>query len=524
MVKPKKILAIIIPISIVVLIFLLSIIFAIINMNSTSILKGISINGIDVSKMTKEEATLTLSKLVEEKGKEKLKIYYSGENKDLENNETSNETNIEISSLDVKYNINEAVSEAYNEGRTGNIFQNNYTILRHLITGKNIKLNVSINENNLAELVKDVSSNIPNKLIQSSYYIEDGQLIITSGENGNILKEESFKEEMQKVLCDLSKKNQDIIVPMEESKPKAIDIDLIHKEIYKEPKDAYYEKNPFKIYKDIEGVDFDVEEAKELIANKPDKSEYKIKLKYTKANIKLNDLDIDIFPDLLASFTTRYDERNEDRTNNLKLAVSKINNTILAPGEEFSYNKVVGKRSIAAGYKEAKIYTNGRVEDGLGGGICQISSTLYNAVVFANLNVTERHNHQFVTSYVEPGRDATVVYGAKDLKFVNSRTYPIKIKMSINSGIAKVEIFGIKEETEFKINFDTEIVSSVRFATKYEEDSSLKEGEEKVKQKGSNGLVVKAYKVVRKDGVVVSRDLISQDTYKALNKIIVKNP
>ena len=136
------------------------------------------------------------------------------------------------------------------------------------------------------------------------------------------------------------------------------------------------------------------------------------------------------FPDLLSTFSTKYAASNKNRTTNLILASNKINGTVLMPGEVFSYNKVVGKRTIAAGYKEAPIYVSGRVEDGLGGGICQITSTLYNAVVFANLEIVERSNHQFVPSYVGASRDATVVYGALDFKFKNNTDYTIIINVS----------------------------------------------------------------------------------------------
>ena len=254
----------------------------------------------------------------------------------------------------------------------------------------------------------------------------------------------------------------------------------------------------------------------------------KIPLKYTDAEVTLEDLDVDIFPDLLGNYSTKYNELDEDRTNNLKLAASKIDGTILSPGEEFSYNKIVGERSIAAGYKESKIYSQGKVIDGLGGGICQISSTLYNAVMFANLEITERHNHQFITSYSEPGRDATVAYGSKDLKFVNNRTYPIKINVIVESGIAKVQIYGIKEEIECTVEFEIETVSTTDFDVIYEDNSSMQEGTEKVKQAGANGIVVNSYKVTKQNGIVVSKELISQDTYKKLDKVIErgtkKNP
>ena len=246
-------------------------------------------------------------------------------------------------------------------------------------------------------------------------------------------------------------------------------------------------------------------------------------MKYTNPKVKIKNLKIDVFPNQLSTFSTRFDESNKDRSTNLNIAASKIDGTILSPGEEFSYNKIVGERSIKAGYKEAKIYQGGQIIDGLGGGICQISSTLYNAVVCAGLEVTERYNHQFITSYVQPGRDATVAYGSKDFKFVNNRTYPIRIDVYISNGIAKVDIYGIKEKDEKVIDIDVETVSTIPYETKYQTDTSLPNGTEKLKQKGANGVIVKAYKIIKQNGITVSKELLSKDTYNPLEKIILKS-
>ena len=161
------------------------------------------------------------------------------------------------------------------------------------------------------------------------------------------------------------------------------------------------------------------------------------------------------------------------------------------PGEVFSYNQVVGERSIAAGYKEAPIYVNGKVEDGLGGGICQITTTLYNAVVYANLDVIERTNHQFVPSYVGAGRDATVVYGAIDFKFKNNRNYPIKIVCSVSGGVATFQILGLRTANDYNVEIYSKITSQT-----------------------ANNTNSHTYKILRKNGVVVEEKLLSKDTYK----------
>jgi len=206
----------------------------------------------------------------------------------------------------------------------------------------------------------------------------------------------------------------------------------------------------------------------------------------------------------------------------LELSAEKINGKIISPNEEFSYNLTVGARTIEAGYKEAKIYSNGQVVDGIGGGICQLSSTLYNAAFFANLDITERYNHQFLTSYVKEGRDATVVYGVKDFKFKNNRNFPIKIETTVNSGVVTCSIYGIKEDSEYDVSFDVETVSFAEAPIKYEFDSSLSLGEQKIKQSGSNSMTVNVYKVVKLNGSIVSKTFIYQDIYKSLDKIVVK--
>ncbi len=207
----------------------------------------------------------------------------------------------------------------------------------------------------------------------------------------------------------------------------------------------------------------------------------------------------------------------------MNIACQKINEKVVLPGETFSYNKALGVRSVATGYKNAKVYSNGEVVDGIGGGICQISSTLYNSALMANLEIVERRNHQFVTSYVPAGRDATVVYGMTDFKFKNTRKYPIRIIASAKNGIATVSLYGIKEENEYTFTFSTKTIASIPFTTKYVDDNTLPVGKERVKQKGANGLKTETYITKMLNGKVISTQLLSKDTYDAMTRIILRN-
>ena len=190
------------------------------------------------------------------------------------------------------------------------------------------------------------------------------------------------------------------------------------------------------------------------------------------------------------------------------------------PGEVFSYNQIVGERTIAAGYKEAGAYAGGKVVQDVGGGICQTSSTLYNAALLANLEIVERSNHQFLTSYVPAGRDATVSWGSIDFKFKNTMTYPIKIVASAKNGVCTMSIYGIKEDTEYEVVIQPAVLSYIPYTTKYENDDTLEEGKEVVEQSGYTGCTSETYRILKLNGEVVLRTLLSKDTYDPMTRIV----
>ena len=490
---------------IVVLLAILCTIFAAINIKKVKILKGITIGNIDVSNLTQEEANKKLEEIYGSKAEKQIYLNYG-----------EYETSITYEALEVKYQIENAVKQAYEIGRLGNIFQDNFEILKTWSEGKNIKLEVTIDTDMIGQIAQNINNSIDNAVVQPSYYLEkdNAKLIITSGKEGVKVDEKQLIEDIYKVLDENTEDEQKIEIPVVKASPEKVDIEKIHDEVYKKVQDAYYTKDPFTIYPEEDGIDFDVETAKSILLE--EKDEYEIPLKITKPSKTVKQIGTEAFPDLLATCTTSYKAGNTDRTTNLKLAANKINGVVLLPNEEFSYNKVVGERTISAGYKMAATYAGGKVVDGLGGGICQISSTLYDAVVFANLNVTTRRNHQFVTSYLPAGKDATVVWGSQDFKFVNSRKYPVRIVATVEGGNATIQIWGIKEDVEYDISIETKKVATIAYTIL----SSLPVGQQKVVQAGNNGRKVEAYKVMKLNGQVVSTTLLSKDTYNAMQRIV----
>ena len=336
-----------------------------------------------------------------------------------------------------------------------------------------------------------IEANLPDQLQQFAYYVEDDELIITNGVNGAGIEYDELKKSIIAAIQDISYSRSYIQIPTYTKYPEPINVDAVHDDVYRQVEDAYFTTEPYAVFPDVTGIDFDVDKMKSMIEENPEQEEYVIELNYTEPNITINDLGKEAFPDLLASFSTKYVTSNKDRTTNLRLAASKIDGTVVMPGEIFSYNKVVGKRTIAAGYKEAAIYQDGGVTSGLGGGICQISTTLYNAAIQANMEIEERRNHMFVPSYSEAGKDATVVWGSTDFKFKNRRNYPIKIEASVSGGIAQINIYGLKNDDDYDLSIYTKTIKST-----------------------STTLVVESYRAYRVNGEIVKMDKLYTDTYK----------
>ena len=502
-------------ICIVLLIFLLSILFAIINLQNTKIVSGVHINGIDVSNMSKSEAKAMFENIIDRKMFDEVPFEYDG--KDYE---------IELAVLNINYNISNVIDEAFKVGRSGNLLKDNLDILKTRFYGINYDLSITYNKDKLDEQINQIYAQLPGIFISSSYYIENTDLILNKDVSGIVIKKDEFVQEVEDFIKDFSDTVSKNTIPVEVKKAQNVNIADIHKEIYVEAKDAYYEKSPFKIYPEVEGIDFAVseEDAQKILDNSNTSNEYVIPLKITKPKITISDLNINAFPDPLATANSEYDVNNKNRVNNLELAAKKLDGYILAPGEIFSYNKVVGARTIAEGYKEAPIYVGGKVDLGLGGGICQVSSMLYKASLDCNLKIIERTNHQFLPSYAEPGRDATVVYGSIDYKFQNNRTYPIKISVIVNAGVVYVTFYGIFEDMDKdKPEIETKILQTVPYETQYINNPDLKKGTEKVVQSGENGVTCETYKVTQNSNGETVEELIYKDKYAPLNEIIEKN-
>jgi len=222
---------------------------------------------------------------------------------------------------------------------------------------------------------------------------------------------------------------------------------------------------------------------------------------------------------LLAAYTTTFDPSLVNRSYNISVAAAALDNLLVPPGEIVSFNAIVGPRDSTTGYREAPIIIDNQFEDGMGGGVCQVASTLYNAVLLANLEIVERANHSLPITYVPIGLDATVVYGAVDFKFKNNSERHIFIKRFIDRGRLTFKIYGDTSRQK-RVEVHSWVTETIEPKVIREEDPNLKAGEEVVKQKGLRGYRARAERWVwQNDGTVVKEPLASS-YYRPLNRII----
>jgi vancomycin resistance protein YoaR len=195
---------------------------------------------------------------------------------------------------------------------------------------------------------------------------------------------------------------------------------------------------------------------------------------------------------------------------------------VLGPGHEFSFNDIVGERTAARGYQLAHIYNNGEVIDGIGGGICQVSSTLYNAILYTSLEVTERHNHQFTVSYVPYGQDATVSYGYVDFKFRNNTAFPLRIeciieKIDDTQSSIEFKLIGTSDDV-VQVEIRNRVIEERPFKTIVTYDNTKPVGYVKVVDYGSKGYIIETFKKLIINGKLVSDSRLHISYYQALSQ------
>ncbi len=299
------------------------------------------------------------------------------------------------------------------------------------------------------------------------------------------------------------------------------ELEKIAEELDQEPKDSQISRKngAFVITEEEMGTKLNVEEtiaAADAIILSRQSGALTAVLEETEPKVKKEDNEQ--ITDLIGSFYTTYTAYDVNRNTNLEVGCRYINGTIVMPDEVFSVSEGLGEQTYENGYRSAGVYVNGKVENGMGGGVCQISTTIYNAAIMAELEIVERHPHSMTVGYVPLGRDAAIADGYKDLQIKNNTGYPIYIESYASGGKLVVNIYGKElhdatRSVEFETVYEATIAKPAEIIT---EDPERPEGEREVTHTGRTGCKVSVYKKVYENGTLISKDWFSSSSYRAV--------
>lgn len=404
--------------------------------------RGVKIEDIDVSNLSKEDALKEVKSVTDEmiKNKEVNFIY-----EDIT-------VPVPLRDFGYKLNLEDAINKAYSYGRSDNIFYNYIDIIKGYIFKKNFVAKADIEDAKREEVILNIGNKIFKKPVDAYPIInEDGSVTIKDSEIGRYMDINEAKD--------------------------LINLDILHEDKIELP---VYKTEP-KIY-----------------------SNY-----YDGINKKLGD------------FETDYSSSIKNRKENIRLAASKFNNMKLNPGDEISFNDVVGEISEKTGFKSATVIVGGEYESGIGGGICQVSTTLYNSLILSDLEITERHNHSRPIHYVDLGTDAAVARGYKDLKFKNNTNNPILILSEANGEKLNFKVLGNGSDRDYEVKIIPQLLGTVSPGVNTIYSDALPDGESTVRESGARGYSYKTYKEIIKNGEVVDKKEISKSYYLPKDKVVV---
>ena len=478
-----------------------------------TILPGVKVCGVDVGGMTREEAVNALTDAFGSTLSGQHVVYeYQG-----------HKIEIPVEELSPEFLVAETVQKADEFGKSGGPFRRWSEKNRAKNGEVDLPLIFSLDDTASKNALHDLTSYMENPAVPNDDYldVETSSIVITNGTQGNVFDTDEANKELHERFGYLDFSPIELCVIAQ--KTTYFTADDLQRKYPKEPQDATYEIVGYAVAytEGVPGVEVDRESVDEVLeAHRQEGEQFSVPVTLIMPNVTVDTLEQELFGARLSTYTTRFNTGDVGRSKNVALAAEKINGTVLVDGAEFSYNEIVGERTIEQGFQIAKVYSGGQAVDGVGGGICQVSTTLYNAVLYANLEVVSRRNHQLPVHYVPLGQDATVVYGQTDFKFRNNSGHPVKIVASTNQGELTVSIYGTQPEKKTEVTITNQTVATIPYAREEVKDSSLPYGQTKKQKSGSNGYRVDTYIKVTEDGVVVRDELLSTSTYNPQKEIV----
>lgn len=382
-----------------------------------------------------------------------------------------------------------------------------------------LTLDYSIQAGAIRDTIRAAAQEISAEEGTASYTVEDGVLLYTPGTAGVSLDTEALYDA---VIAAYSKVAvEDFSFDYTEVSTAAEELALLREQIAVAPQNARYDPVTTGISEAVPGWDIDLETAARLLDAAAPGETVRIPLEEVPATIDRETLKANLFRESLGNCSSQY-YYNPGRTTNLTLACQAINGTVIQPGETFSFNDVVGERTAAKGYQPGIVYVSGISAPEVGGGVCQVASTIYCAALYANLEIVERTEHMYLVSYVPYGMDATVYWGSVDFVFRNTTDYPIQILANTNNGYVNVSLMGT-EVTGESVEMDYLILATTPWEEEIVEDETKPVGYYEVSSATPyTGYRINTYRTVKDaEGNVLSTTLEAASNYAVANRIII---
>ena len=368
----------------------------------------------------------------------------------------------------------------------------------------------------LRSIASQLAQQFDQEPVDGSYELSREGLFATKHVDGQALDQDG----LVKALTDLEEGAETVEAPVEAVAAKQLDLNAMAEELRSEASPARYDVASGKVVDGDVGVSLDPQAAAFVLDAAQPGERVQLPAETIYPTLTAQELEAVLFRDTLSTTTTNV-SGSSARKGNVKLAGQAVNGTVLNDGDVFDYNKVVGKRTKERGFGEAATYVNGETVNTVGGGICQVSSTIYLATLLANLEIVERYNHRFYPGYITLGMDATVSWGGPEFRFRNDTGYPIRLDVECDNNQIKVTIVGTKTDDTY-VEMTYEEISSKGYETEYIETDELDWGVQKQKQSPYTGHTVISYRnIYRGDGTLISSTQEAKSVYKSRNEIIL---
>ena len=425
----------------------------------------------------------------------------------------------------VALDADEAIDEAMAYGRDGNPFS---VISAFISAGKrehyiDLQTILDLDTDYIRQMIEQVAEEVGQDPKESKVSVNEaaGTITVDVGYPDRALDVDGLAEAVEQAF--MTSDFEPLVWEYHEVPCEIVDLTPYYEEYCTEMQDAVYDEETRTIKEEVVGYGFDLAAANQRLATAAPGSQIVIQMEDLEPEMTKLELETEMFGEKLFTKSTVY-VNNSNRTNNLRLACEALNGTVLNPGDVFSFNDIVGERTAAKGYLPATVYSGGKSLEELGGGVCQVASTIYYVTLHMDLEQVEREPHMFAVTYVDLGMDATIYWGSLDYKFKNTLDYPIKLQANVDDGTCNITFWGA-EPLDKRVEMSYTVLATYPWEEVEELDETKPVGFREEKETPYTGYKVVTYKTIYDlDGNQISRTQEAVSVYNKRDHTFIVGP